>query len=346
MGKGKGWTTGTAISSLVYPYFEAMVWKKFGEEIESRKFDVVHRITPLTPTAPSSLAWRCRDVGVPFVVGPVNGGVPWPKHFDAERRREREWLSYVRGIYRLRPSVKRTFDASSAILVGSRHTQSEIPAKAMDRTIYMPENGVDPDRFSRLASPGARKGPLRVCFVGRLVPYKGPDMLLEAVAPLLRGGGLTLDIIGDGPMLGQLTDMAKSLPGVTFHGWLQHRDVQNVMSNCDLLGFPSIREFGGGVVLEAMALGLPPLVVDYAGPGELVQPGRGYKVPMGPRGDIIAGIRDELKRLIQDRASLSEVGLAGRAWVEQFMTWQRKAEQIAHVYRWAIDHTGDRPVLL
>jgi glycogen synthase len=179
MGKGKGWTTSTAINSLVYPYFEHLVWRRFGPDIQAGAFDIVHRVTPLSPTANSSLAVKCRRAGVPFVLGPLNGGVPWPKGFDAERRREREWLSYVRGIYKLNPARDAMFAATSAVLAGSLHTASEVPSVAQDRTIYVPENAIDPARFdfgSRQARPP--NGPLRGAFVGRCVPYKGPDMVI------------------------------------------------------------------------------------------------------------------------------------------------------------------------
>jgi glycosyltransferase involved in cell wall biosynthesis len=226
---------------------------------------------------------------VPFVLGPLNGGVPWPRGFDAERRREQEWLSYLRSAYKLLPGRAATLRHASAILAGSRHTASEMPQRYRDKLIYLPENGIDPARFALTAAPAPDV--LRACFVGRLVPYKGCDMLIEAALPLLREGRMVLDVIGDGPMMPALRSMAEGLAGVTFHGWKAHGEVQQVMAQSHILAFPSIREFGGGVVLEAMALGVTPVIVDYAGPGALVQEGLGLKVPCGTRAEIVAGFR-------------------------------------------------------
>ena len=342
-GRGKGWTMRTALAALAYPYFEHLVWRRFGAGIAAGAYDIVHRITPLSPTVNSPLAARCRRAGVPFVLGPLNGGVPWPPGFETERLREREFLSYLRGLNRYRPGRWRTLSAASAILAGSRHVEQEIPARLQGRTIYLPENAIDPARFdleAPLAPPPPGGPPLRACFIGRMVPYKGPDMLLEAAAPLIRDGRMTLQMIGDGPMLADLRAQAAALgldePGLRFHGWTPHAEIAGRVRDCNLMAFPSIREFGGGVVLEAMALGLVPLIVDYAGPGELVDDAVGIKVPIGPRAGIVAGFRAELERLAADPGVLEPMRHAGRARVKAQFTWARKAEQVARVYDWVL----------
>ena len=109
-------------------------------------------------------------------------------------------------------------------------------------------------------------------------------MLLEAATPLLLEGRLHLDILGNGLLLQTLQDMVgkKGLESaVTLHGWVAHSSIQEIMCRSHVFAFPSIREFGGGVVLETMALGLVPIIVDYAGPGELVNEDTVFKLANG-----------------------------------------------------------------
>src|SRR6185436_17681450 len=169
-------------ASVSYYYFEKLLWRQFGARIREHEFDIVHRITPLSPTVPSLLASRCARAGVPFVLGPLNGGVPWPAAFHAERRREKEWLSYVRGVYKLLPGYGATRRRSSAIIIGSRDTWKQMARRYHQKCVYIPENAIDPARFGKCVTGPARE-PLRAAFVGRLVPYKGADMLIAAAAP-------------------------------------------------------------------------------------------------------------------------------------------------------------------
>jgi glycosyltransferase involved in cell wall biosynthesis len=330
-----GWTSKMAINALSYPYFERLVWARFGKAIASGAFDIVHRVTPLSPTVNSSIAARCERVGVPFVLGPLNGGLPWPREFDSVRRNEKEWLTYVRGAYKLSFGRRRMFEATSVVLAGSHHTASEIPDACRDRTIYLPENGIDFDRFRPTGRKDAPTPPLRACFVGRLVPYKGPDMLIEAAAPHVRSGRLHVDIIGDGPMMDDLRTQIASLGlggGVTLHGWLGHREVPPILGRADVLTFPSIREFGGAVVLEAMALGVTPIVVDYGGPGELVSGGYGIAIPLGPRSSIIAELERKLTEFIADPVGMCLPPEVLRRHVQEEFSWPAKARKIAVVY--------------
>lgn len=340
-GSGLGWTIQTALSSLSYRYFEYLVWKQFCGRIRAGEFRLVHRITPLTPTAPSSLAKRCARIGIPFVLGPLNGGVPWPAGFDKERRREKEWLSYVRAIYRWLPGVHQTYRYATKVLAGSRFTLSDLPVRYREKYLYMPENGIDPSRFWQ-TSQRREAGPLRAAFVGRLVPYKGPDMLLEGALELLKSGSLTIEFIGDGPIMGELKSFVQQHDlgsAVNFHGWIPNEKVQDILCECDILAFPSIREFGGGVVLEAMALGVVPVVVDYAGPGELVTPDIGFKVPIGTRADIVRGFRSVLSRLVSSKKDVYERSEAARQYVQENFIWPAKAQRIVDLYA---DLVGDR----
>jgi len=335
-GSDKGWTTVTAIQAIAYPYFEHLVWRAFESRLRAGEFDIVHRITPLSPTMPSPIARKLRELGIPFVIGPLNGGVPWPKQFDYARRREREWLSYVRGAYKLLPGYRSTRRNAAAIICGSKATLEQMPGWCRDKCVYIPENAIDPARFPE---PGPKPSPLplRVAFVGRLVPYKGADMLLEAAAPLVRAGSVVVDIIGDGPELCRLREIIREErieAGVELAGWVPHATLHKRLAAAHVFGFPSVREFGGAVVLEAMALGLVPVVLNYGGPAELVTPETGFALPLGTRAQVIARFHEALKDLVNGPQLISEMGSIGRERVMRFFTWEAKARQVQSVYSW------------
>ena len=194
-GTETAWTTAMALKYPSYLAFEWEVWKATRDELRKGEFDLVHRITPMSPTLPSPMAsWS----PAPFVLGPLNGGLKWPSAFREELAREREWLSYVRGIYRLLPYQNSTYRRSSAILAAFKHTIDDLPKHLHTKVLDFPEVGIDPAIFSQIAERPARKRKT-ILFVGRLVPYKLPQLLVRAFAgnPTLQQHRLVL--VGDGP---------------------------------------------------------------------------------------------------------------------------------------------------
>jgi glycosyltransferase involved in cell wall biosynthesis len=179
-----------------------------------------------------------------------------------------------------------------------------------------------------------------------LVPYKGADMLLEAAAPLVRSGAMKVAILGDGPQMPQLKQIVEReglSRGVRLPGWVEHKQVQDWLADADLFTFPSIREFGGAVALEAMAVGLVPVVMDYGGLGELVTPKTGFLLPMGTRPQIVERLRAVLSHLCEHPDEIDAKSPAALRRAHEQFVWPAKARQIVRVYEWLLGKRSDRP---
>jgi glycosyltransferase involved in cell wall biosynthesis len=170
-----------------------------------------------------------------------------------------------------------------------------------------------------------------------LVPYKGFDLTLQAMAQskeLRRDAELL--IVGDGPYRASLEAQTRELglsSIVTFVGWIDHQQLREYLSSAQAFVFPSLREFGGGVVIEAMASGLPSIVVNYGGPGELVTDACGIRVPMGPRKVLVNRLAEAMTTLVGNPDECQRMSLAGVERVRRGFTWCKKAAQIVDIYR-------------
>lgn len=344
-GKGKGWTSVQAMSPVSYYYFERLLWEKFKHKISNREFDIVHRLTPISPTIPTLLAGKCKRKGTKFILGPLNGGLPWPEGFNSVRIQEREWLSYIRFFHKILPGYTQARNDASAIIVGSLATWNQMPSRYHHKCVYIAENAVDEKHFFSTHLRRS-KHPIKGIFVGRLTPYKGVDMLIEAVAHFVKRGDITLDIVGDGPQRSQLKKIVAKLHienGIKFTGWLKHEKVQAKISDSDIFIFPSIREFGGAVVLEAMSVGLVPIVMDYGGPAELVTPDTGFLIKMGNRTEIINRLKKTLGYLIDNPLKIDIKRKCAIRRVKEYFTWDKKSKQVLEVYNWVLSKRENKP---
>jgi len=332
-GGALSWTTDTALAWPSYMAFEREVYARFRRRLREGGFDVIHRVTPLTPTMGSPLASL---TDVPMIIGPLNGGLPWPREYPELRRKEREWLVPVRGLYRQLPYYRSTYRHLAGVIAGSRHTATEVPPFFRGLRFYLPENGVDPVRFPVATSWPEPLGRFRFLTVGRLVPYKGVDLILEAMKQSGILKNCELRVVGDGPELVRLKDLTRQYgleANVSFAGWVDQQSLAREFSSTQAFAFPSLREFGGGVVLEALASGLPAIIVDYGGPGELVTPECGILLPMKPRQELVEQLRRGMEELAGDPVRCRAKGLAACRRVREEFTWTVKADRIVAMYR-------------
>lgn len=158
--------------------------------------------------------------------------------------------------------------------------------------VHVVHCGVDP-RF--LEAPIEPPGDDRLVTVARLVPQKGLDVLVEALAEVRRrGAGLDLVVIGDGPMRPALARRIAELhleEAVSLRGWLGVDEVAAEVELAKALVLPSFAEGLPIVLMEAMARGRPVVATRVGGIAELVEPGvNGWLVAPGSVEQLTAAL--------------------------------------------------------
>jgi glycosyltransferase involved in cell wall biosynthesis len=336
------WPLYNTLTYPVYGEFNHLVYTRLKSSILNGHYDIVHAITPILPRYPVKAIKACQKT--PFIIGPVNGGVPFPKGFQAVARQEFSYFNFLRQIGRLIiPGYRATYQKADYILSGSTYTLNFIKdlfAIESSKIELFYENGIENAFIKEEESltKNKNKDHLRInlLFVGRLVPYKGADILIEAISNLEQSiqNKILLTVVGDGPERNRLEQLVQKLhltEKVTFTGWIEQQKTVEFYSCSDLFCFPSVREFGGAVVLEAMANGLPCIVINNGGIAEYVTEQTGFKINPISREYVVKELTACIEKLVQNPALREKMSRSAVQRAKEF-SWSAKAEAIVALY--------------
>ena len=301
--------------------------------IEQYEIDVVHEPTPVAPRLPSLMY----DLGVPVVIGPMNGNMAYPPGYRRSRSyAERAFVKVAQGFSDLANYLVPGKRRADMLLVANERTRLALPTGCTPKVAILCENGVDPNVWRRPDDlPTRANDGLRLAFLGRLVDWKGVDLVLEVLAEVKAWmPAVELAIIGDGPDRGRLQSQAEALGlsgAVTFHGWVPPEQCPGLLSQSDVLLFPSVFDCGGAAVLEAMALGMTVVALNWGGPGDYLDGTCGVLIEPISRRHAVAEMVKALLRLTPDRRR--ELGEAAQRRIAEDYTWPAKVRHIVEVYR-------------
>lgn len=292
-------------------------------------WQAVHAVTPVSPVA----ATRLHRIGLPVILGPWNGGLQSPTTFPEIMAADSGWVYRIRSVGRLLDQAFGSTRNAAAILSANEATDRSLPGRT---TIRMMENGVDLDVFHPGAPRTRRPGdPVRLLFVGRLIPVKGVSMLLEAIARIGSDFPIHLTVIGDGPLRQGIASEAveRGLQDrVSLTGGLPLAEVAAHMREADAFCLPSIRESGGAVLLESLASGLPIIAVRYGGPAEIVDDEVGRPLSADGREPLIRDLVESLRDLASRPQVWRAKGEAGRRRAEKLYSWDARIDQALALY--------------
>ncbi|MBB4187171.1 glycosyltransferase involved in cell wall biosynthesis [Sinorhizobium terangae] len=312
-------------------YFRARRWIREAVD-RGERFDLVHQPVPVAMRYPSPAA----NLGLPLVIGPVGGGLSSPPGFAAEDA-SAPWFVGMRRLdgYRWRwdPLLRGTFQNADCVLGIAGYVKEQLAGMRMRRFEVMSETGLDevPPPVDR----AGRSGPTKLLYVGRLVRTKGARDIIRAMA-LLRDLAVELDIVGEGPERSECETLIASLglnKRVTLHGWRAKEELPEFYRRADVFVFPSYREPGGNVALEAMGYSLPLVVIDRGGPGSATSERCAIKLPITTPEALAAAIAAAIRRLVIDPELRCQMGLAAHEHVTQTALWSAKLDRMDSIYK-------------
>ena len=221
----------------------------------------------------------------------------------------------------------------TAVIANSRETMSTVPLRRDRRVIY---NAIVPDSVEAPAGRHhCRPFATVVGMIGRLTPWKGQDVFLDAFAQAFRGRDVRARLIGSA-MFGEdayadsLRQRAQKLGiegQVEFRGFRENIWVE--LQHLDVLVHCSVQpEPFGQVVLEGLAAGVPVVAAAAGGPAEIVTDGVDGLLTTPGSSDELA---DALRRLVAEPDLRERLGAAGRLRSRDFSP-QRTVSQLLTIY--------------
>ena len=310
-------------------YFRARRWIR-DALARGERFDVAHQIVPLALRYPSPVA----GLGVPFIIGPVGGSLQSPPGFRADEG-STPWYVRLRRLDELRiqwdPLLRRTYEEAACVVGIGPYVKDLLAEVSVQRLEVMSDTGVE--RLSEPVDRAGRTGNVRLLFVGRVVRTKGARDAVRALG-LARDLPVTLDIVGSGFDHAACESLAAELgvaDRVRFHGWLPRAQVHKFYQSADIFVFPSYREPGGNVIFEAMSYGLPLIVSDLGGPGNIVDDTCGVRVHPVTPDQYARGLSAAITLLVSEPGLRKSLGEGARQRATRIALWDSKVQQMESI---------------
>jgi len=234
-----------------------------------------------------------------------------------------------------------TYEASKVIVTsGSMKRELCEHFRLPPEKVEVIPNGIDltkywgsADRWSVRSRYGVQPNEKLVLCVGRLVPQKGVEHLIQAVPTIIqRHPEAKFIIVGDGWVKDHLEGLAQSTGyrwKITFTGFVPDQEVVALMTSADVLVVPSIYEPFGIVALEGMAAGVPVVVSQVGGLAEVVEHDRtGVFVYPGNPDSIAWGV----DRVLSDLDHARWLAQNAREMVQKTYSWETIAMKTVKVY--------------
>ncbi len=312
----------------IYLYYYLWQWAAYLRAKELHRdirFDVVQHVTWVSLRQPSFMG----RLGIPFIFGPCAGGDIAPtalrsgytvgqRIFDMTRDMANSFIKYD-------PLMRSVFKSATHIYVATEQSKVLIPSSYQDKASICLAVGMDHADKVLSENIRANEDSFNVLYVGRFIGLKGMHLGLPAFARLKAAiPNAKLTMVGEGHDEKSLRNIAAELgidDAIDWIPWVDQKELDDIYQGHDCFLFPSLRDSGGLVVLEAMRMGLPVVCLNLGGPGVMVNDSCGFSIQAVnvPQVQVINDLGAALIQLAENVEKRKSLSNGARSRVKDFL---------------------------
>lgn len=301
------------------------------------KFILFHHVTYAND-------WLASFIGaflpIPYVRGPAGGAHKTPRGLASEYRvggRLWEWVRTCgQWLSRHDPVFLRGQSRASALLLCTHESMAGIPEKWASKCHLFPVSGISNEDFLHNKTSKTNRDRFFVLSAGSLIRIKGFGLAIKAFKRFSdKYPSAEFKIVGAGPEESNLRALVKELDldsKVILQNELPREDLLLEMANTDVFLFPSLRDGGGTVVVEAMAMSKPVVCLDAGGPGMHITEDVGMKIAPYSPDQSVNDLSKALEQLYLSPNLRREMGTAAHEKARRNYHWDRLGERLDQIF--------------
>lgn len=305
---------------------------------KERAFDLFHHVTYGNDWMASFIGAR---VPIHYVRGPGGGAHRTPGSLQSEYPLGGRIWEKIRSIgqwlFRHDPFFIIGHNRASAILLCNRDSVDSLPKRWTHKAHLFPVSGVSAEDLRSSTAATSSNDRFNVVSAGSLIRVKGFGLTIKSFREFSESHpNSQLTIYGSGPeepRLREIIEQFQLQDKVKLAGAVPRNVLLDQIASSDVFLFPSLRDGGGTVVIEAMSVGRPVVCLDLGGPGMHITDDCGIKVTPGSPKETIHGLAAALERLYLDREMGCQMGKAARDRAAEVYHWDKLGNRLNEIYQ-------------
>ena len=266
-----------------------------------------------------------------FIWGPIGGGDCEPRPFlkllPFKQKVIQSFRYVMNALSFMHPGVMFAAYRAKVILARTPNTARAIPNCFRAKVQTILETAMEDSVFEHKCVYQLNDDVVRMITTGRLLPNKNIVTAVKSLEYIPKDYRVRLTIIGSGYQRREIEETAKRIgrsQDVVIIDELPREEVLAVVERSDIFLFPSLREGGSWSLMEAMAIGLPVICLDWAGMAIITDDNCAIRLPVSNPEQMPKDMAAAIITLIKNPGLREAMGKAGRNRIKEVYNWKTK----------------------